>query len=80
MSGDRIIGFIIVTVGSIVAALLAILILSHLIASPVALEPGDALYPQQQNIVGTFATVLPWLVVGGGGAALVIIASMRDSF
>lgn len=80
MSGDRILTFVVMAVGSVVAALLAIVIFDHLLSTPAALEPGDPLYPQQQGIVETFATILPWLVIGVAGAAMLVIGMLRDGF
>lgn len=80
MSDDRIIPFVIGAVGTTIVALVVIIFFDALLASPAALKPGDTFYPQQRALVQTVSVVLPWLVPGAIGAAVVVLASLRDGF
>lgn len=78
MSGDRIIQFVIGAVGTTIVVLVVIDFFDALLTSPAALQPGDTFYPQQRAIVHTVSVVLPWLVPGAIGAAIVVLATLRD--
>ncbi|GGC49830.1 hypothetical protein [Haloferax sulfurifontis] len=80
MSGDRLFQYVVGAVGTTIMVLVVIVFFDTLLASPAALQPGDPFYPVQQNLVETVATILPWLVPGAIGAAIVVVATLRDGF
>jgi len=80
MSGNRFGQFIVGAIFAFLMAMVVIMFYDALLQSPAAAQPGDVFYPQQQALVRTVGSILPWMVPGSIGAAAVIIAYLRDGF
>lgn len=78
MGGDRITEFIVGAIATTITVYVVLYALSTLLSSSVALTPGDPFYPTQQSLVQTVASVLPLLVPGAAGAAVVVVLMLRD--
>lgn len=55
-----------------IVGLVVVAVLNAILTSPAAISPGDPLYPAQQSMVRTFSNILPLIVPGGIGAALLV--------
>lgn len=80
MSDDRFMQFIGLTIFALLMAVFVIAFYDALLSSPAAAEPGDLFYPQQQTLVRTLNTVLPWMVPGVFAAAILVLGYLRDEF